>query len=94
MPPPSRGRGAVYHLSPELYQARAWLERRVPRLRNHFKTHDTLTNTDYRTVFKVTRYAAVRELRRLTDEKFLKLVGERRGAHYIPGPKLQGPSLK
>jgi hypothetical protein len=29
----------------------------------------------------------VRELRRLVDEGFLRLVGEKRGAHYVPGPR-------
>ena len=32
--------------------------------------------------------APVRELRRLVDEGLLRQVGEKRGAHYLPGPKL------
>ena len=36
-------------------------------------------------MFNVTRFAAIRDLRRLTEEGFLTLEGERRGARYRPG---------
>lgn len=34
------------------------------------------------------RYVAARELKRLVDVQILQRAGERRGAHYIPGPSL------
>ncbi|HVQ76901.1 MAG TPA: hypothetical protein VMT79_15360 [Candidatus Binatia bacterium] len=43
-----------------------------------------LKNADYRDMFRLSRYAAVRELRRLADEGFLRIEGERRGTRYLP----------
>ena len=83
------GRGASYRISSGLYQARGWLEARVPLLRKHFEYQEALTNTDYRSLFGITRYGAVAELRRLAQEGYLDLVGERRGARYLPGPNLR-----
>ena len=91
LPTDSHGRGAVYRISPDLCQARAWLEMRIPRLRSHFEHHDRLTNRHYRELFDVTRYAAVKELQRLVVEGYLRLVGEKRGAHYVPGENVRGP---
>jgi len=85
---PSSGRGATYHISPDLRESRAFLERRLPELREFFQRSDRLTNTDYRQLFQVSRYAAAKELRRLVDEGYLRLEGERRGAHYRPTPAL------
>lgn len=78
------GRGAVYRVASDLHQARAFLEARLPKLRQHFRTRPRLQNAEYREMFKLSRYAAVRELRRLVDEGFLRIEGERRGAHYVP----------
>jgi len=83
------GRGAVYRLAPGLHQARAFLEARLPRLRQHFRGSPHLRNADYRTMFNLSRYAAVRELRRLVDDGFLRIEGERRGARYLPQPTLR-----
>lgn len=83
-----RGRGAKYQVSPSLRESARWLERRLPRLRVALANGSgRITNSEYREIFGVTRLAAVRELRRLVDERFLRLVGEKRGAHYVPGPK-------
>ncbi len=83
------GPRARYHLSSELHDSVRWLEQRVPTLQAAFvKLDGRLTNADYRMLFKLSRVAAVRELRRLVDEGFLRLVGERRGSHYLPGPRL------
>ncbi len=82
------GRGAVYRIAPDLHQARAFLEARLPKLRQHFHRRGQLRNADYRVMFKLSRYTAVRELRRLVDEGFLRIEGERRGAHYLPRPVL------
>jgi predicted HTH transcriptional regulator len=82
------GRGAVYRVAPDLHGARAFLEARVPKLRDHFRQHERLQNANYRELFGVTRYTAVREWRRLVDEGFLRIEGERRGAHYLPQPAL------
>ncbi|MBI3799009.1 MAG: putative DNA binding domain-containing protein [Deltaproteobacteria bacterium] len=72
----------------------AWRVERASRLRAYFKTQQTLTNSDYQELFEVTRYTAARELRRLVDERLLSRVGERRGAHYLPGPGLSGGNEK
>jgi ATP-dependent DNA helicase RecG len=87
--PGRTGPGARYRLSPDLHDSARWLERRLPRLRVALTNlGGKLANADYRQLFSVTRLAAVRELRRLVDEGFLLLVGEKRGSHYVPGPKL------
>lgn len=88
-PPDSPGRGAVYRLSPDLRQSVKWLEKRIPRIRGVLAAKQRLTNSDYRELFNVTRYTAVRELKRLVEEGFLQLMGEKRGAHYVAGPKLR-----
>lgn len=82
------GPGAQYRLSPDLLETRSWLRQRVPGVRNHLAEHAVLTNADYRRVFGVTRYVAVKELRRLVEEEVLELRGERRGAHYVAGPQI------
>lgn len=87
---PSSGRGATYHVSPDLRESRAFLERRLPRIRERFRQSERLTNTDYRQLFEVSRSAAAKELRRLVDEGYLRLEGERRGSHYRPTPLLTG----
>lgn len=86
----ARGRGAVYRPSPDLRDARAWLERRVPLLRGAFRTRPSIQNADYRELFQVTRRAATGELARLVDASFLVREGERRGARYLPGPAMRG----
>ena len=89
LPPEAHGAGAVYRLAPGLHEARAFLSARVPRLREHLAAQPFLRNADYRELFGVTRFTAVRELRRLVQEGYLRLEGERRGARYVPGPALQ-----
>lgn len=84
------GRGAVYQVSEDLRQARGFLEARVPTLREFFRRQDKLRNADYRNLFELSRYASVRELRRLVEEGFLRMEGERRGAHYLPGDLMPG----
>lgn len=84
------GRGAHYRLAPSLLEAHSWLRPRLPEIRRHLLEHDVLTNADYRRIFGVTRYVAASELRRLVDEEILELRGERRGAHYVPGPRFGG----
>lgn len=88
LPANRSGRGAQYHLSPDLLEARSWLQQRLPEVRRHLAEHGVLTNTDYRRIFGVTRYVAVAELRRLVEEGVLELRGERRGSHYVPGPQI------
>lgn len=87
-PAKAPGRGAVYHVAPGLREARAFLQARVPRLRDHFRRHPYLKNADYRELFDLTRDAAKRELRRLLEERYLRMEGERRGARYLPGTEL------
>jgi len=78
------GRGAVYRIAEDLLEQRAFLDRRVPKLREFFARRSRLKNADYRELFGLTRYASLRELRQLVDQGFLRLEGERRGAHYLP----------
>lgn len=92
--PTGTGRGASYHVAPDLHRTRAFLEARLPRLREHFRREERLTNADFRQMFGLTRYAAVNDLRRLVDEGFLRMEGQRRGTHYRPLPALGGESGK
>lgn len=82
------GRGRRYRISPELREARGFLESRLPKLRDHFARNAMLKNADYRALFGVTRRVALKELQRLVAEGFLSSEGERRGAHYRPLPGL------
>jgi ATP-dependent DNA helicase RecG len=89
-PSEGSGRGAVYRVSPDLKDARAWLEARVPQIQSILTQKGRLKNSDYREAFGVTRHTALSELRRLVAEGFLRLEGERRGARYVEGPLLEG----
>jgi predicted HTH transcriptional regulator len=86
MSPDSAGRGATYKVSPDLVAARNFLAARVPELARHFQRQPHITNSDYRALFGVTRFAAVRELRRLVEEGVVRPLGQRRGARYVAGP--------
>lgn len=86
MSPDSAGRGATYKVSPDLVAARNFLAARVPVLARHFQRQPHITNSDYRALFGVTRFAAVRELRRLVEEGVVRPLGQRRGARYVAGP--------
>ena len=57
---------------------------RLAGLREHFLRHPSLNNADYRRIFKISRYSAARELRRLVENGFLRMEGKGRGAHYLP----------
>ena len=57
--------------------------------RTGFRQAEVLTNRDHRQLFRVTRYVATRELRQLVQAGYLELVGERRGARYLPGGALR-----
>ncbi len=65
---------------------------RTGALRSYFATHPSLKNADYREMFDLGRDAALRELRLLVRKGYLRMQGERRGAHYLPGPALRGPA--
>ncbi len=62
------------------------IEARLPKLRGFLATHDFVKNADYRGLFGVSRSVALRELRRLANEGFVEMVGERGGARYVPRP--------
>lgn len=91
LPAEAPGRGAVYHVAADLREARAFLQTRLPRLKQFFVRHTHLKNTDYREMFELTRDTATRELRRLVQEGYLRMEGERRGARYLPAPTLGDP---
>ena len=83
------GRGAAYRISEDLRQTRGFLQERLPVLRQFFRDHPLLKNADYRSLFELSRYSSVRELKQLVEEGFLRMEGERRGAHYLPLPPLR-----
>ncbi len=84
-----QGRGASYSVSPDLLETRAWLENRIPALRNFFTANPLLKNADYRQLFGLaSRSAASRELSRLVKQGYLSAEGERRGARYRPGGRM------
>ncbi len=69
--PEGQGRGASYHLSPELHATRGWLEARLPALRTFFTAHEVLKNADHRQLFSISsRSAASRELSRLVKQGY------------------------
>lgn len=84
--PEAHGRGAVYRVAADLHERRAFLERRLPALRQFFTQKAELQNADFRALFAVIREMALREITRLVELGFLESRGERRGAHYLPGP--------
>jgi ATP-dependent DNA helicase RecG len=86
------GRGAVYRIAEDLLQRRDFLDERLPLLRAYFANHVRLKNADYRGLFELTRDASLRELRLLVGHGFLRMEGERKGAHYLPLPRLGGES--
>lgn len=79
MPPAHRSGGA------------SWIAERATVLGSYFAKHPFLKNADYREMFDLGRDATLRELRRLAQEGYLRMEGERRGARYLPGPALGGP---
>ena len=88
MPAQASGRGAVYHVSPDMREARAFFQQRLPQLREILDARGFLTNADYRKLYQVQRVRATREMRRLVQDGYLTLQGKGRGAHYIAGKKL------
>ncbi|MBI1852915.1 MAG: putative DNA binding domain-containing protein [Planctomycetes bacterium] len=80
----AHGRGAVYRVARDLRQAEAFLSSRLPALREHFTKAPDLRNEEYRRIFSVSRFVAVRELKKLVEDGFLELRGQRRGARYVP----------
>ncbi len=89
MPAEAPGRGAVYHIAADIREAEAFLQMRLPRLREYFAARKYLTNSAFREMFQVPRVRAVRELNRLVREGYLKLQGKGRGARYVPGSVLE-----
>lgn len=79
----------VYYLTAELDSTRWFIEDRVPRLREHFRTRSRLRSTDYREIFEVSYSHARRELAHLVELGFLRGGGRGRSAHYLPTPGLR-----
>jgi len=92
-PAETPGRGAVYRISPDLRESRAFLEKRLPQLREFFESRPWLRNADYRETFQLSRKQALKELKRLVEMGWLRLEGERRGARYLPGRLLTDNAL-
>ena len=72
----------------DLVRRAEWLRDRINSLVCFFQQNQRLTNGNYRDLFHLSRDSAKRELARLVNEGMLVACGERRGAHYIVGPKL------
>jgi len=87
-PAEAAGRGAQYHVAPDLREARAFLQARLPQLRQFLSRRPFIKNADYRDIFGVTRVRAVRELGSLVEQGCLLLEGRGRGARYVRGPGL------
>jgi len=83
-----RGRAARYRIAPDLRETRAFLSGRISKLGGFFSRRETMKNSDYRELFGITRHAAFRELKQLTQMGYLRMEGERRGTHYLAGPAL------
>lgn len=79
----------VYYLTAELDSTRWFIEDRVPRLREHFRTRSRLLSTDYREIFEIGYSHARRELAHLVELGFLRGGGRGRSAHYLPTPGLR-----
>lgn len=90
LPAEAPGRGAIYRVAPDLHEARAFLQTRLPRLWQFFTRRPFLKNADYRDMFGLSRDGAFRELRRFARDGYLRMEGERRGARYLPGLALRG----
>lgn len=86
---PSSGRGAVYRISSNLKQQRVWLESRLPKICDFLAHNESLTNQDYCRIFSVTRYVAVRELKKLVDAGFLISAGSYKTARYLPADSMK-----
>lgn len=87
------GRGAIYRVSDDLLSRRRFLSDRLPALRSYFARHKLLKNADYQGLFGLTRYNSRRELRQLIARGYLRMQGERKGAHYLPTPALEGATI-
>jgi ATP-dependent DNA helicase RecG len=84
-------RGRRYRVQPDAAGAAAapasplrWLQRRMDEA-------GRITNIDYREAFGVERPEATRRLGELVRGGYLVLAGEKRGAHYLPGPAWPPP---
>ena len=73
---------------------RAWLIEHADTCRSYFSKHPFLKNADYREMFDLGRDAAVRELRRLVKESYVRMEGKRRGSRYVAGPVLGKPEKR
>lgn len=82
------GRGAVYGIAPDLLAEQVFLAKRLPEVRVLLAHRGSFKNAEYRERLHLTRFEALRELRRLVEGGVLRLEGERRGSRYVPGPVL------
>ena len=83
-----RGRGAKYYvILPEKIDIELFTER-FPILRKLLSTQKTMSNTEYRKIFGLSRHQAYRELKRLVTEGYLMLAGRGRGANYKASDRL------
>lgn len=90
----SKGRGAVYHLTPDLHATRAFLSGKASKIPGFIARNGVLRNSDYRNLFGTTRHAALRDLRVLVEHGYLISAGERRGAHFVAGVALEAAAKK
>ena len=93
--PEGRGAGTTYHLAgrlaamndrPRLSGGELTLRQRVLQL---LFDRGSITNSDVRRQTGLSRHRAVALLRKLRADGLLEMTGVRRGARYIPGPRLR-----
>jgi uncharacterized Zn finger protein len=78
-----RGRPRVAEAAPPVGDGALGV--RVVLLRGHFRSHETLTNADYRALCGVGASDATRDLTRLAGQGFLHRRGQKRGTYYVRG---------
>ncbi len=99
--PVGRGRGTRYRLAGRLAKQR-WTEvdrtnlvhRMEEQILHVVSQRGSITNADVRRLAGLSRREALGLLRKLTASGLLRMTGSRRGAHYVPGPRLQQADVR
>lgn len=76
-----------YEVRKQVSQQEAIASTPMERLKARMAASGRITNADFREIFGVDRVAAAEQLAALVADGQLDERGERRGAHYVPGPK-------
>ena len=79
-------RARRYRVWPDALPQAAVTAAPLDALRLRMESNGRLSNIDYREIFGVDRPEATRCLARMVKKAVLVRAGEKRGAHYLPGP--------